>query len=239
MAVPLESLTAPDLWPSLARWKDMGMELLGYFPKLPEQDEAPWIILDPKHEAGLKNQMNELNFHFIPESIPDSVSIDDTLGPICIDERARIGEGVRIEGPCYIGPDTEVRHGAYIRPNTWLCQGSVVGHCSEIKHSLLLPGSKAPHFNYVGDSVLGCDVNLGAGSKLSNLRNDGRKVIVRGISSGDIDSGLRKFGALLGDQSQVGCNVVTNPGVIIGRGSNIWPNVTVSGAHPADSTIKE
>ena len=66
MAVPLESLTAPDLWPSLVRWKDMGMELLGYFPKLPEQDEAPWIILDPKHEAGLKNQMNELNFHFIP-----------------------------------------------------------------------------------------------------------------------------------------------------------------------------
>jgi NDP-sugar pyrophosphorylase family protein len=121
-----------------------------------------------------------------------------------------------------------------VRPNSWLCEGSVLGHASEIKHSLLLPGAKAPHFNYVGDSILGREVNLGAGCKLSNLRNDERAVLVRGLVGGDMDSGLRKFGAILGDGV-----AITNPGVIIGSNSNVWPNVTVSGVHSADSTLRE
>jgi NDP-sugar pyrophosphorylase family protein len=199
------------------------------------------LILDPSHEDSLNNQLKSLleqYGHVIPD-LPASVSIDDSKGPICIDDRANIGECVRIEGPCYIGPNAEVRHSAYIRPNTWLCCDSVVGHASEVKHSLLLPGAKAPHFNYVGDSILGKDVNLGAGCKLSNLRNDGRSVLVRGLDEGVVDSGLRKFGAILGDGVAIGCNVVTNPGVIIGTNSNIWPNLNVSGVFGANSTIEE
>ena len=237
MATPLSELTTQSLWPGLE-----GSEVRGQMPAMPEHDEAVWLILDPESDAGLKAQLANLldRFgHVVPDSVPDSVSIDDTAGPICIDDRAIIGECVRIEGPCYIGPGAEVRHGAYVRPNSWLCEGAVLGHASECKHSLLLPGAKAPHFNYVGDSVLGRGVNLGAGCKLSNLRNDERSVLVRGLTGGEIDSGLRKFGAILGDGVAIGCNGVTNPGVILGVGSNVWPNVTVSGVHPADSTLRE
>ena len=234
MPVPVESLTSFKLWPGLK-----ASEVNGRMPVMPEQDEPAWVILNPNHEDGLKKQMDALNFHFIPESVPKSVSIDDSKGPICIDERAIIGECVRIEGPCYIGPNVDVRHAAYIRPYTWLCENSVVGHASEVKHSLFLPGAKAPHFNYVGDSILGRDVNLGAGCKLSNLRNDGRSVLVRGLKGGAIDSGIRKFGAILGDGVAIGCNAVTNPGVILGAQCNVWPNVTVSGAHAANTTIKK
>ncbi|DAC67134.1 MAG TPA: hypothetical protein D7I13_05285, partial [Candidatus Poseidoniales archaeon] len=114
---------------------------------------------------------------------------------------------------------------------------SVVGHATEVKHSLLLPGSKAPHFNYVGDSILGKDVNLGAGTKLSNLRNDGQEVHLR-LSDQRIPSGLRKFGAVLGEGSALGCNSVTNPGVILGCNSTVWPNATVSGIHGRDSALR-
>lgn len=238
MAVPLAELTTPHLWPSYVEAK----QVAGYVPRLPEQDEVVWNILDGDSEDSLKKQLDRLleqYGHIIPDSIPDSVSIDDSRGAVCIDDRATIGECVRIEGPCYIGPGAEVRHTAYIRPYTWLCADSVVGHASEVKHSLLLPSAKAPHFNYVGDSILGSGVNLGAGCKLSNLRNDERSVLVRNLNAGEIDSGLRKFGAILGDGVALGCNAVTNPGVIIGRNSMVWPNVTVSGAHAKDSTIRE
>ena len=109
----------------------------------------------------------------------------------------------------------------------------MVGHATEIKHSVLLPGAKAPHFNYVGDSILGAGVNLGAGTKLSNLRNDGKEVHVRlnGQRSG---SGLRKFGAILGEGCALGCNSVTNPGVVLGCNNTVWPNVTVTGIHGPD-----
>jgi len=109
-----------------------------------------------------------------------------------------------------------------------------VGHATEVKHSVLLPGAKAPHFNYVGDSILGKDVNLGAGTKLSNLRNDGGEVHLR-VGGERVASGLRKFGALLGEGAALGCNSVTNPGVVLGCNSVVWPNVTVTGVHGAKS----
>ena len=129
-----------------------------------------------------------------------------------------------------------VRHGAYVRSHSWICRDAVVGHATEIKHSLLLPGAKAPHFNYVGDSILGTGVNLGAGCKLSNLRNDGRHIRIHNLS---MDTGLRKFGAILGEGVQIGCNAVCNPGTVLGINCNVWPNVTVSGAHVNDSTVRE
>ena len=106
----------------------------------------------------------------------------------------------------------------------------MVGHATEVKHSILLPQAKAPHFNYVGDSILGANVNLGAGTKLSNLRNDGGEVHLR-INGQRLGSGLRKFGAILGEDCALGCNSVTNPGVVLGCKNVVWPNVTVTGVH--------
>ena len=103
-----------------------------------------------------------------------------------------------------------------------------------LKHSILLPNAKAPHFNYVGDSFVGSHAKLGAGVILSNLRNDGAEVFLR-IDDARRSSGLRKFGAILGEGCQLGCNAVTNPGTILGRNSTVWPNVTVTGVHGENS----
>ncbi len=110
-----------------------------------------------------------------------------------------------------------------------------MGHSSEIKNSVLLPGSKAPHFNYVGDSILGISVNIGAGVKLSNVRNDRKEVTIKMENGERLGTGLRKLGALIGDGSQLGCNVVTNPGTIIAPSSMISPNETISGWFDAKS----
>ncbi len=175
--------------------------------------EAPWSILG-KGEKSLIEQIREI------------VGSDDG---VFIHPEASIGEFVFIEGPCYIGAGVEIRHTAYIRKGSWICENAVVGHSTEIKNSLLLPGSKAPHFNYVGDSILGFEANLGAGTKLSNVRNDRRNIFAR-LGNGDyLDTGLWKMGALVGDGSQLGCNVVTNPGSILMPISMIAPNQTVSG----------
>tara|TARA_X000001036_G_scaffold156114_1_gene148357 strand:+ start:54 stop:779 length:726 start_codon:yes stop_codon:yes gene_type:complete len=180
-------------------------------------EDSPWSIFDQESEMGLIEQIR---------SIPGSKD------GIFIHHSATIGKFVEIEGPCYIGPNAVIRHSAFIREGSWICGGSLVGHSSEIKNSILLPGAKAPHFNYVGDSILGSDVNLGAGTKLSNVRNDEGVISVRLIGeSGDVkvNTGLRKFGAILGDAARIGCNVVVNPGTIIEPGSMINPNLSISG----------
>lgn len=160
-----------------------------------------------------------------------AVQIEERFGNggVFIHPSANIGDFVTIEGPCYIGPDTEIRNGAFLRKGSWICEGALVGHSTEIKNSILLPNSKAPHFNYVGDSILGCRVNLGAGTKLSNVRNDRRSILIKLEDGSIIDSGMVKIGAIIGDSSQLGCNVVTNPGCVISPGSMIPPNETVSG----------
>ena len=172
----------------------------------------PWSIL-ASGDDGIISQLEDLNG-------PEGVFIHPS---------ASIGEFVRIEGPCYVGKNAEIRHAALLRKGSWICEGSVVGHASEVKNSILLPNSKAPHFNYVGDSILGLDVNLGAGTKLSNVRNDRGPVPISNENGERFDSGLRKLGAIIGDGSQLGCNVVTNPGCIISPGKMINPNETVSG----------
>ena len=175
--------------------------------------EQPWTILS-EDEGGLISQI------FNQEGAEDGVFIHPS---------AEIGDFVRIEGPCYIGARAVIRHAAYVRRGSWICYGAVVGHSTEIKNSVLLPSSKAPHFNYVGDSILGSNVNLGAGAKLSNVRNDGRDIIVTLKDGSRVETGLRKMGAIIGDGSQLGCNVVTNPGSIINRSSMVPPNDTVNG----------
>lgn len=195
-----------------------------------------WNILDPESTNSLKKQLAQLvqNLSAMETANRANITIDETKGRVIIDPSAIVEPSTHFIGPCYIGPEAIIRHGAYIRENSWICSGALVGHCSEIKHSILLPGSKAPHFNYVGDSILGKGVNLGAGVKLSNLRNDGGEVFLR-IGEERIASGLRKFGAVLGEDTQLGCNAVTNPGTVLGSRSTVWPNTTVTGIHSEES----
>ncbi|NIA09171.1 MAG: hypothetical protein GWP10_05360 [Nitrospiraceae bacterium] len=153
-------------------------------------------------------------------------------GTIFTDSQVEIGKGVIIEpgamikGPCIIGDHTEVRQAAYIRGDCLIGKRCVVGHATEVKHSVFLDGAKAGHFAYIGDSLLGMDVNLGAGTKLANLCFVPGNVSIK-IGGKLINTGRRKFGAILGNNVQTGCNSVTNPGVLLGPGSLISPGATV------------
>jgi len=155
-----------------------------------------------------------------------------------------IGEGTHIhptaviEGPVFIGRDVDIRPGAYIRGGTWIGDHCVVGTNTEIKHSILFPHAKAPHLNYVGDSVLGANVNLGAGTVLSNFRHDGKNIRIP-VAHTSIDTGCRKLGAVLGDGVLTGCNAVLHPGTIVGRETQVYPGVQLRpGVYPADSIVK-
>lgn len=154
-----------------------------------------------------------------------------------------IGEGVVIEpgayigGPTYLGPGTVVRHGAYIRGNVITGRNCLIGHDTEVKNAIMLNGAQAPHYNYVGDSVLGAKVNLGAGARLANFKLQGNEIIVRHGAEA-IPTGLRKFGAILGDGVSIGCNVVCNPGTLLGPRCQVYPLVRVRGYHPAEQILK-
>lgn len=167
--------------------------------------------------------------------------------PVYIGRDAVIEPGAYVLGPAYIGDGVTVRHGAYVRENVVLLPGSGLGHTSEAKNSLFLPGAHAPHFNYVGDSILGHKVNLGAGTKLSNLgilsekdRLSGKRPTIKLYVDSEVyDTGLAKLGAIMGDDAQTGCNSVLNPGCIIGPRTLIYANLSLrKGYHPADSVIK-
>ena len=208
-----------------------------HIPKLP-MHEPVWEIFLDGNERNLKHQVRMLESTRLElinrETLCDTVTFDESKGPVMIEVGAIIEPSTHFIGPCFVGKGATIRHGAYIRENAWICSSALVGHCSEVKHSILLPNSKAPHFNYVGDSILGKSVNLGAGVKLSNLRNDGAEVYLR-IGDSRVGSGLRKFGAMIGEGCQLGCNAVTNPGTVLGINSIVWPNVTVTGVHGQSS----
>jgi len=155
-----------------------------------------------------------------------------------------IGPGVLVESgayirePAVIGACSEVRQGAYMRGHCLVGQRCVVGHATEMKHSIMLDDAKAGHFAYVGDSILGQDTNLGAGTKLANLKFLRGEVQVR-TPEGLVSTGLKKLGAILGDRAQSGCNSVTNPGTLIGPEGMLLPNVTApSGLHPARCVLR-
>ena len=164
-------------------------------------------------------------------------------GVAFIGDRVFIGEGtvledgVMIKGPAIIGRNCQIRHNAYLRENVIIGDGCVVGNSTEIKNSLLFNGAQAPHFNYVGDSLLGHKAHLGAGVKISNYKLFPGHIEVE-LEGQPFDTGLRKFGALLGDGAEVGCNAVLNPGSIIGRGAVIYPNVFWRGILPANMIAK-
>ena len=146
--------------------------------------------------------------------------------------------GAYIQGPTIIGRQTEVRQGAYLRGGCLVGDRCVVGHVTEMKNSVMLNGAKAGHFAYIGDSLLGKNCNLGAGTKLANLKMIGSTIQLKGVGK-IYDTGLRKFGAVLGDHTETGCNSVTNPGTLLGPKSIVGPNATVkAGFYPRRSIIR-
>lgn len=141
---------------------------------------------------------------------------------ISIGKGTIVEPGAYIEGPCFIGENCHIRHAAYLRPDVLICDNCNIGHASEIKHSIMLKGCAIPHFNYVGDSIIGQGANLGAGVICANLRLNHKEIYVK-IGEKEYNTGLKKFGAIVGDYSQIGCNSVLNPGTLLKKSSFIYP----------------
>jgi bifunctional UDP-N-acetylglucosamine pyrophosphorylase/glucosamine-1-phosphate N-acetyltransferase len=154
-------------------------------------------------------------------------------GNVYVHESASIGPHSYIEGPAWIGEAAYVGHAVYLRAGVVLAPKAKVGHATEVKRSLFLEGAAAPHLNYVGDSVLGRKVNIGAGVKLANFNNMGTTIKIEGQSTG-----LRKLGAMLGDEVTLGCNVATAPGTIVGARTMVYQGAMLRGVVPADSVVK-
>ncbi len=156
---------------------------------------------------------------------------------IWIAKDASIAPTASITGPCIIGKGTEVRPGAFIRGSVIVGEGCVVGNSTELKNVILFNGVQVPHYNYVGDSILGHKAHMGAGSITSNVKADKTLVVVKGEDE-QIATGIKKFGAMLGDFAEIGCNSVLNPGTVIGSHSNVYPLSSVRGVVPSESIWK-
>lgn len=157
---------------------------------------------------------------------------------IWIHKTATVFDSAYIAGPCIIGKGTEVRQCAFIRGNALVGENCVIGNSTELKNVIIFNNVQVPHYNYVGDSVLGYHSHMGAGSITSNVKSDKTLVHVKGAGF-DIETGMKKFGAMLGDFVEVGCNSVLNPGTVIGRHSNIYPLSRVRGYVPSESIYKD
>lgn len=156
---------------------------------------------------------------------------------VVIGEGTIVEDGAMIKGPALIGRNCRIRHNAYLREDVIVGDNCVVGNSCELKSSFLFNNCQVPHFNYVGDSILGCKAHLGAGVILSNYKLLPGNVTVE-LEGRPFDTGLRKFGALLGDGAEIGCNAVLNPGSILGRGAVVYPNVSWRGFLPAGMVAK-
>ena len=187
--------------------------------------EYPWEAL-----SGIKQLIIDLGKKLDPREYTE-VSEN-----VWIHKTAKVFPSAYIGGPCIIGPETEVRHCAFIRSSALVGRHCVIGNSVEIKNAVIFDDCQVPHFNYVGDSILGYHAHLGAGSITSNIKADKKNILIH--SDEDIVTGLRKVGAMLGDWADVGSNCVLNPGVIIGRHTNVYPSSCVRGVIPADSIYK-
>lgn len=156
---------------------------------------------------------------------------------VWVAKSAKVFDSAYLHGPCIIGPDTEVRQCAFIRGKALVGAGCVVGNSTELKNVILFDGVQVPHYNYVGDSILGFKAHMGAGSITSNVKSD-KKLVTIHTGSSVIETNMKKVGAMLGDHVEVGCNTVLNPGTVVGRGTNIYPLSMVRGFLPANSIYK-
>ena len=160
----------------------------------------------------------------------------ELLDGVWVHKTAKIAPTAHLGAPCIIGPETEVRHCAFIRGSALVGAGCVVSNSVELKNVILFDSVQVPHYNYVGDSILGYKSHMGAGSITSNVKSD--KTLVTIHTEPPIETGIKKVGAMLGDYVEVGCNSVLNPGTVIGRHSNVYPTSCVRGVIPANSIYK-
>ena len=195
-----------------------------YVRSLFEHNEYPWEIL-PLIKGFIKIKLVEglEGYHQLKEGV-------------LVGENVKIASTATIEGPAIIGKDTELRPGAYIRSNVIIGEGCVIGNSSELKNCILLNHVQVPHYNYVGDSILGEYSHMGAGSILSNLKSDGKNVVIH--ANKEYETGLRKIGSFLGEHADIGCGSVLNPGTIIGKYTNVYPLSMLRGAYPERSIVK-
>lgn len=190
--------------------------------------EYPWQAL-----KGIKELIIELG-----QTLGDEYQ--EISEHVWVHKDANIFKSAYIGAPCIIGPGTEIRHGAFIRGSALVGQNCVVGNSVELKNVIIFDNVQVPHYNYVGDSILGYKSHMGAGSITSNVKSDKTLVVVKDrLHNESIETGLKKMGAMLGDYVEVGCNSVLNPGTVIGRHSNIYPLSRVRGVIPAHSIFKD
>lgn len=189
--------------------------------------EFPWEAL-----PHIKEFVIELGKTLSPDEY------DNPAENVWIAKSAKIAPSATVSAPCIIGKDTELRTGAFIRGSVIVGDGCVVGNSCELKNAILFDCVQVPHFNYIGDSVLGYRSHTGAGAITSNVKSDKTLVTVKGEGGEAIPTGLKKFGAMLGDYVEVGCNSVLNPGTVIGRNTNIYPLSSVRGTVPPGSIFK-
>lgn len=187
----------------------------------------PWEALD-----GIKNFIRELG----PTLDPDRY--EKRGEDVWVAKSATVAPTAYLNGPLIIDEEAEIRHCAFIRGSAIIGKGSVVGNSTEIKNDIIFNSVQVPHYNYVGDSILGYKSHMGAGSITSNVKSDKSLVVVKDDTE-EIATGRKKFGAMLGDCVEVGCNSVLNPGTVIGRHTNIYPLSSVRGVVPADSIYKK
>lgn len=186
---------------------------------------------------ALKQIPSYLQFRLKPQIHGRLVGKPFISGAVFIGKGTVIEQGAMIKGPAWIGEDCEIRNGCYIRENVIVGSGCVLGNSSEFKNCIIFDEAQVPHFNYVGDSILGFRAHLGAGAILSNVKLDRGEVTVA-TPEGLIPTGLKKFGAILGDRVEIGCNSVLNPGSVIGRDTIMYPGTQWRGVCPAGSVVK-
>ncbi len=187
----------------------------------------PWEALD-----GIKNLIVELGAQLSTDEY------DEVSEHVWVHKTAKVFPSAYLGAPCIIGPNTEVRHCAFIRGSALVGADCVVGNSCELKNVILFDHVQTPHYNYVGDSILGYYSHMGAGSITSNVKSDKKLVVVHNREE-SIETGRKKFGAMLGDNVEVGCNSVLNPGTVIGRGSRVYPTSCVRGVVPENSIYKK
>jgi len=195
-----------------------------YLKELFENSEYPWEIL-PKIKDFIKS--------LIEKGLPGYKEIADG---VLVGENVKIYPNTTIEAPAVIGSGTEIRPGAFIRGSVITGENCVIGNSSELKNCVLLEKVQVPHYNYVGDSVLGNKAHMGAGSICSNLKSDGKPVVIH--SDKDYETGLRKIGGILADGADIGCGCVLNPGTVIGKNTSVYPLTALRGVYPADCIVK-
>ena len=208
----------------LVKTKELFSGAPDYLSPLFDACEYPWEML-----PRLKDYISEL----IKNGLEGYTLLSDN---VLVGQNVKIYPTATIEGPPVIGSFSEVRPGAFIRGGVITGEGCVIGNSSELKNAILLDKVQIPHYNYVGDSILGNKAHTGAGTICSNLKSDGKNVVIHGDE--DYETGLRKLGGILGDGADVGCGSVINPGTVIGKNTRVYPRTPLRGVYPASSIVK-